>query len=112
MQVTQAWTPIGYARFASLASAVIVGTATPTAGTAYTALVDGFGTKVEPNHAIVTVETQPVRLRSDGTSPTTTEGELVKADRDYVISDSPDEIRKLRIIETTASAQVTVRYYI
>lgn len=112
MYVDTSWTPIGYARFGSLSSAVVVGTATPTAGTAYTALVDGFGNAVRPNHAIVDVETQSVRVRSDGTSPTASEGQLVRKDADYVIEASPDEIRKLRIIETTASASVTIRYFI
>lgn len=109
---TESWVPLGYARFGSLGTAITVGSTAPTAGTAYGALVDGHGNKAIPNHAIISVETQSVRVRDDGTAPTTTEGELHKADSKFAIEASPDAIRNLKIIETTASAGVTVRYYI
>lgn len=108
---TESWTPLGYARFASLSSAIMLSTATPTAGTAYSALVDGHGNKAIPNHAIISVETQPIRIRDDGTNPTSAEGELFKADSKYAIEGSPEVIAETRIIETTASAAITVRYY-
>lgn len=107
-----AWTPLGYARFGDLSSAVLLATATPTAGTAYSALVDGFGNKAIPNHAVFDVETQNVRVRDDGTSPTSAEGQLIRAGAQKIIADSPDAIRKFRAIETTASASMTVLYYL
>lgn len=112
MSCTKSWTPCGYARFGSLATSITIGSTTPTAGTAYSALVDGHGNKAIPNHAILSVETQSIRIRDDGTAPTTTEGELIAAGAKQFIEDSPDMIAKAKIIETTASASVTVRYYI
>lgn len=107
MFVTQtAWTPLGYARFATLSSAVVLGTTAPTAGTAYSALSS------QPNHAIVTVYSQNVRVRDDGTAPTASEGERVEVGRKIVITDSPDAVRKLQLFEEAASASITVRYYL
>ena len=102
------WVPIGYARFADLSSAVILASASPTAGTAFASLSE------EPQHAIISLHTQNCRVRDDGTSPTTTEGELyVVGTGGYkiVVENSPDVIRKFRVIEVTASASMTVRYF-
>lgn len=109
---TESWVPLGYARFASLGSAITLGSSAPTAGTAYTGLVNGFGVREIPNHAIISVESQSVRIRDDGTAPTASEGELVAAGSKIFIEGSPDMIVKAKIIETTASAAVTVRYYL
>ena len=89
----------------------MLGSTTPTAGTAYSALVDGLNQPRQPAHAIIRVETQPIRYRTDGTAPTSSEGVLYDAGTIIVIEDSPDVIRKAKIIETTASAQITVEYY-
>jgi hypothetical protein len=106
------WVPIGYARFADLSSAVVLATATPTAGTIYTSLVGPNGLKAVPQHAIITINTQAARVRDDGTSPTASEGERVLAGEKIVIDYAPEAIRKFRVIEEAASASMTVRYYI
>ena len=109
---TDTWVPVGRATFSSLASAITLGSSTPTAGTAYASLVNSTGQRAYPNHAIISIETQPVRVTDDGTTPTAAVGELNKADTKLVIENAPDAIRNTKIIETTASAAVTVRYYI
>lgn len=106
----KSWTPIGYARYATLSSAVTLAAA-PTAGSAVTALTVN-GMTVYPQHAIISIETQAVRMRDDGTAPTASEGELVPAGQKIVITDSPNAIKKLSIIETAAGAAMTVRYYV
>lgn len=112
MTPSETWIPIGYARFASLSTAITLGSTTPTAGTVYTSLKDIFNVTTEPNHAIIDVETANVRIRTDGTAPTTTEGQLTRSGSKIVITDSPDVIRKLKAIEVTSGAQITVQYFI
>lgn len=103
------WVPVGYARFATLSSAITVGSTAPTAGTVYTSLtLNGVG--VQPRRALIDVETQSVRVRDDGTAPTGTEGQLIRANAQQEIVGT-DAIRNLKIIEAAASAVVTIRYY-
>jgi hypothetical protein len=99
------WVPLGYARFGDLSSAVNLGTATPTAGTAYSAL------GAVPRFAVVSIESQSVRVRDDGTAPEATEGELCAAGEKFSIGGA-DAIKKLTAIQTAASAAMTVRYYL
>ena len=106
------WVPIGYARFGTLSSAITVGSTAPTAGTAYGSLTLN-GLSVQPRRALIDAETQNVRVRDDGTAPTGTEGQLIKAAAtapQEVIG--TDAIRNLKIIEAAVSAAVTIRYYV
>jgi hypothetical protein len=108
--VSTDWIPLGYARFATVSSAITLGSTAPTAGTAYTALTLN-GLSVTPRHAVINIETQSVRVRDDGTAPTASEGTLVAAGSTIVMENETDALRQTKIIETAASAQVTVRWY-
>jgi hypothetical protein len=101
----QKWVPLGYARFATLSSAVALATTQPTAGFHYSQLAK------QPKHAIITVYTQNVRVRDDGVAPTATEGEQVAAGSKIIIENSPEAIQEFRAFEEAASAVITVRYY-
>lgn len=106
----KSWTPIGYARYATLSSAVTLDD-TPTAGTAITGLsVNGLS--VYPQHAIIDIEDQNVRVRDDGTAPTSTEGQLVRSTAQIVIEDSPNILKNIAIIEAASGAVITVRYFV
>lgn len=106
----KSWTPIGYARYATLTSAVTLDD-TPTAGSAVTALTYN-GKPVYPQHAIISVESQNVRVRDDGTDPTGTEGELFTTGSKITIEDSPNMIKGFSVIEAAVGASIRVRYYI
>ena len=70
-------------------------------------ILDG---SLAPAVAFVTVESNTLRFRYDGTAPTTTDGHLVTAGGHFIIK-GQDDIKKLRMIRTTgASAVVQVTY--
>lgn len=91
----------GYARYAPVASTGL--TDTPAAGSAIPDLA---------RHALITVNTFPVRMRADGVAPTATEGRLVPAGTVIVIEGSHEWLRNLKFINTAAgAAEVTVEYF-
>lgn len=58
---------------------------------------------------MIQCETQDIRIRFDGTDPTTTAGFLIaKAQEPWFIS---GDLSKVRIIETAASAIISVGYF-
>lgn len=105
------WVPIGWARHTALSSALALATATPAAGDTYASLTDSRGRDVIPRHARISVETQAVRYLTEGTTPTATNGAPVAAGKTIVLSNCPDAIFQLKIIEQTASAAITVEYF-
>lgn len=104
--VPAGWIPVGYARYGSLAAAVKLND-TPTAGGVLSSFTQ------TPRYAIVSVEGQDVRYRVDGTTtaPTATEGSLLQVGDRWRI-DSYDTLAAVKFIETTASANIRIDYYV
>lgn len=104
--VPSGWIPVGYARYGSLAAAKAL-TDAPTAGT----VLSGFTNT--PRYAIISVEGQDVRYRVDGstTAPTATEGSLLQVGDRWRI-DSYDTLAAVKFIETAASANIRIDYYV
>lgn len=63
------------------------------------------GTKPQPDWAVITVETAPIRYWVDGSAPTSSEGHLV-GDGGTIVLQSNDEIRKFRAIRSTGVSGV------
>lgn len=66
-----------------------------------------------PAHATVawlTADTQPVRVTVDGTTPTSTVGNLIDAGTEGVILNLVD-LTVIQVIETAASAALNVSYF-
>lgn len=82
---------LGYQQITSLAAA--------------TALTIPAGTSV----AILKPSTQSVRIRDDGTNPTTTVGYPIAAGTEFIYAAS--SLSALRVIETAASASLDILYY-
>jgi hypothetical protein len=59
---------------------------------------------------LLTVETNTIRFRLDGTDPTAAEGHLL-AVGDSLNIEGEDNIRRFRMIRATADATVKVTYY-
>lgn len=89
----------GYARY-SVTTAVQL-TAAPAAGNAIHRLA---------RHAIVSVEVGSIRVRYDGTAPTTTEGELINTGEKIRFENQRALLLALRMISTSGTATVTVTY--
>lgn len=85
----------GYQQITSLSSAA--GLTVPT---------NKDGTK--PNYAIITVQTQAVRWRDDGTAPTTTVGMPMAVGQTLYYD---GDLNAIKFIEQTASAALNVSYY-
>lgn len=60
-------------------------------------------------HAAVTVETDQVRYRVDGTAPTSSEGHLLESG-DTLLLDSQDQLQNVRFIRVTNDATVRCSY--
>lgn len=60
--------------------------------------------------AYITVETNPIRYRIDGTDPTTAEGHLVAAN-EYIWLANETAISNLKMIATGADATVRVTHF-
>ncbi len=58
---------------------------------------------MKPRAALISVETQPVRIRTDGTAPTAANGMQLKADSYYTIINY-ENIKKFACIDTGAGA--------
>jgi hypothetical protein len=58
--------------------------------------------------ALISADTQPVRLRFDGTDPTTAIGHLI-ANGDHLFVSG--DIKNIKVIQTTATALVNVTYF-
>ncbi len=61
------------------------------------------------NKAIVQAETANVRLRLDGTNPTSSVGEILVANATRELKD--DELAAARFIAVTGSPKINVHYY-
>lgn len=82
---------LGYQKITSLVSA--------------TALTVPDGTKF----AVVIAESQSVRWRDDGTSPTGTTGMLLPVNTEHVFDEG--QVNVVEFIETAASAALHISYY-
>jgi hypothetical protein len=60
--------------------------------------------------ALLSVETNSIRVRFDGTDPTAAVGHLVTAG-DFLWVEGPDLLRKLKMIRASADASVTVSIF-
>jgi len=59
------------------------------------------------NRIRITVETQPIRYRYDGTAPTDTVGHLLPAPSELILTGT-DNVRQFQIIRATADATIMV----
>jgi hypothetical protein len=87
---TRSLEPLGYQQITSLSAA--------------TALTIPEGARA----AIIEAETQAVRWRDDGTSPTASVGMPLASGADFLYT---GKLSKLKFIEQTASAKLNVCYY-
>jgi hypothetical protein len=60
--------------------------------------------------AFVTVETNSIRVRTDGVDPTSTDGHLFASGSSFTIS-GEDDVRRMRMIRQSADATVQITYY-
>lgn len=79
----------------------------PTTATGLTATLEDTSAGLQAQTALITVETQPVRFRLDGTAPTASVGHVIAAGGSYIVEGTV-AIRKLSFIDTAAGAS-TVR---
>jgi hypothetical protein len=70
---------------------------------------DANGMSVVPSFALITPLTQNVRWRDDGVNPTATVGMPLLAG---VTLQYDGDLARIRFIETTASAELNVSYYV
>jgi hypothetical protein len=59
--------------------------------------------------AIITIETDDIRFRTDGTAPTSSEGHKARPD-DIIVLDSRTDIEKFQAIRVTSDATIKVSY--
>jgi hypothetical protein len=91
----------GYARYLPTTAKLL--TAAPTAGTTLPGIA---------RHAIITVRSNPIRWRADGTAPTADEGQFMAAGESIAIDNSANWLRTFQFIDTAAGAsEVTVTYF-
>lgn len=94
----------GYARYANLSAAKSIWSDAPTVG-------DKGGDLVPtPSAALISVATQNVRVRTN-TAPTASEGVVWAAPTAMLVTNELDFLKALKIIETTATAEVTIQYF-
>lgn len=86
-----------------------LGTLTSAVGLTVPARDPLTGMDMKANFALIVAETQDVRWRDDGTDPTASVGMLLKAG---VIFQYDGDLKKIKFIETTASAKINVSYYV
>jgi hypothetical protein len=67
-------------------------------------------TKRHAQAALLSVVTDAIRIRLDGTDPTAAVGHLITAG-DYVLIEGEDALRKLRMIRVTTDATVSVSLF-
>lgn len=65
-------------------------------------------TNADPTYALIQAETKDVRWRDDGTSPTASVGMVLAAGASLRYD---GDLRKIKFIETAASAKLNVSYY-
>lgn len=99
MNVKGITTCMGYQQITDLSSAVglTVPTQTPN------------GSNTKANFALVIAETQNVRWRDDGISPTASVGMLLVAGTPLQYD---GDLSKIKFIETTGSAKLNISYYV
>lgn len=64
---------------------------------------------ISAKFALITVEDDAIRFRTDGTDPTTTEGHKLAAG-DTLLLDCWDDIRRFKAIRVTTDAKIRVSY--
>lgn len=89
---------IGYQQITDLSSAV--GLTVPT--------TDKNGSKQQPTFALIVAETQAVRWRDDGTSPTASVGMPLAVG---VPLQYDGDLTNIKFIQQTASAKLNISYY-
>lgn len=67
------------------------------------------GANMKANFALIICETQNVRWRDDGVSPTASEGMLLVAGTPLQYD---GDLNSIKFIETTGSAKLNVSYYV
>lgn len=60
--------------------------------------------------ALITVETDQVRFRTDGTAPDSTTGHLLNVG-DVLVLSSPSDVQRVKFIKVTNNATLQVSYY-
>ena len=83
--------PVGFQRIISLSAATALTPPTP-----------------DCNACLIVPESQSIRWRDDGTAPTASVGALIKAE---AIFEYTGQLDRIKLIETAASASVTITYY-
>lgn len=89
-------TPVGYQQFAAGAVDTAQALTIPTTR------------GQRPSYAIITAVTQAIRWRDDGTAPTTAVGMPLPVNTPFVYD---GDLAAIRIIASTAGAEVNVSYY-
>ena len=98
MNIKAVTTCLGYQQITDLSSAV--GLTVP--------LLAPDGSNQKPTFALIICETQGVRWRDDGTSPTASVGMPLAAG---VPLQYDGDLNKIRFIQQTASAKLNISYY-
>jgi len=99
------WDPVDYE------SITVSNVAKTLTASKYFTAGSGTTTGVElAQRAIVTVEDDEVRIRFDGTAPTSSEGHLLGVG-DQVELDNIQELRSFQAIRVTTDAKLKVTYY-
>jgi ribosomal protein S16 len=62
-----------------------------------------------PTMAVITLETQNIRVWTDGTAPSATVGQLIQTGSFYICGQS--NVQNTQMIATTGTAKVSVVYY-
>lgn len=87
---------LGYGQLTSLSSAVAISSVTG-------------GIPAGTEQVAIQAETQNVRYRDDGTSPTASVGMIFVANSIYVFNVA--QIARMKVIEATASAKLNISFY-
>lgn len=84
---------------------------TPIGGTASKLTINqAGGFRKRAQKAVLSVESQPIRFRYDGTSPSSTVGHLLAAG-DYFTVNGEDNVAALKMIATGTDATVQVTFH-
>lgn len=75
----------------------------------YTVAEGATGPRKTPAWALVTVETNSIRYRTDGSDPTSTDGHLLTAG-DALVLDHPRDVQKFKAIRVSSDATIQVTY--
>lgn len=98
----------GYPAYA-FESITVSSTAVGFTPTTYTVAEGATGQRRTPAWALVTVESQSIRYRTDGGNPTASVGHLLTAG-DALVLDHPRDVQMFRAIRVSSDATIQVTY--